>query len=290
MINLEKNKYNVFLSTEGLTSTSANHIANIAKEKYMAIEEELSNLSYTTKTVSLLSSTGEKVIHEGNNSVSLSTIEHKLIEIANLKSLIAWLREGLKAKENLQKEIRAMDINDYFDEVPEAPVQEPVLTEDEYLSSLSVKDRNRYYYLETLAAVIGKYIHPGSHFAAERKDYHNKLRNPHTLTGTGADTIIYSYTPTVTAEELDATYFDLQAKQREYQAELNGIKHKMEIAITEDSNKKHEAYHHAYADYIDVIKKLRNEFSEWQQKELQRVSGLKIVIPNTLLGIYNSLK
>ena len=90
-----------------LTSTSANHIANMAKEYIQGTEIQLNNVSFLNVEVGLISANAHNVIQEG--------------------------------------------------------------TSREVLSSIPLKERNRYYQLETVAAVIGKYIHPNDVLSDERK-------------------------------------------------------------------------------------------------------------------------
>ena len=46
----------VFFGNHGLTSTSANHLANIAKEKIVSNEAKLKNLNFVTTTVDIVGS------------------------------------------------------------------------------------------------------------------------------------------------------------------------------------------------------------------------------------------
>jgi hypothetical protein len=70
--------------------------------------------------------------------------------------LIAWLRESIKAKERLIKEAENTSYEDYGLEVPERPERAEYITEDDVIGMWSIKQRNRYYYLDTLCATIGQ--------------------------------------------------------------------------------------------------------------------------------------
>ena len=91
----------VFFAENGLTSTSANHIANLAKEAYQNLENELNSICFYTTKVSLLGTSTKEVLHYGNQLIDVT----KLDKIAELKSLIAWLREAIKAKEQLTRNV-----------------------------------------------------------------------------------------------------------------------------------------------------------------------------------------
>jgi hypothetical protein len=244
--------------------------------------------------LSLIGANGSTNLHKGNDHSFLSQIEDKLTQIANAKSLIAWLREAIKAKDNLLKEIRTMSLEDYCTlksiEYPTQPKMETPLDEDTYLANLSIKDRNRMYELQTICAVIGKYIHPDGYYAEARKDLKNKIQNPNKVEGNGRDTLLYSFTPTVPTKAVDDTFFTLQAKHREYQAELNGYVHSLQQAIDNDTFEKNTAHTQQLLEYSTRISVLQSEMKDYLEKEQSRISHLKITIPNSLMSIYNDIK
>ena len=138
-------KDEIFFAENGLTTTSANHIANIAKEKYQVLMKKLTGLDfYDSKVVSLMGSS-EALLSEG--ITDLSNIKKDLLDIAKLKSLIAWLREAIKAKEVLRKEALSSTYNLVK---PILPLEEDPITEEDVIGSWSIKKRNRYYYKSKL--------------------------------------------------------------------------------------------------------------------------------------------
>ena len=235
----------VFFKKEGeegvaLTSTSANHIANLAKEYIQGVETQLNNICFFNTEVALVGSVGgASTIQTGETSEVLNYLQPMLEAVAHAKSLIAWLREGIKAKENLMKDLQNIGLEDWCKEngltYPEAPNRGHVLTEVEYYASLPIKERNRYYQLETEAAVLGKYIHPDGHLSDARKELKDKLQHPHKVDGKGRDALIYTYTPTVDVAGVDNVFFELQKKHREIQAQLNAMKYSCEQAIDRKS-------------------------------------------------------
>lgn len=62
---------------------------------------------------------------------------------------------------------------------------------------MNVKERNRYFTLEAIAATIGKYIHPRGKFSDAKEELLTKTMKPYTADGTGKDTLIYSHTDSV---------------------------------------------------------------------------------------------
>lgn len=283
----------IYFSENGLTSTSANHIANLAKEYYQTLETELDNIKLYDTKVALIGNSSPNLLSEGNTISFIESIEDKLLQISNAKSLIAWLREAIKAKDNLLRELRSMSLEEYCTMkgvlCPIRPEREDSLDEDTYLSKLSVKDRNRYFELQTKCAVIGKYIHPDGQFANARKDLKDKISNPNRVSGNGRDTLLYSYTPTVPKETVDTAFYKLQVKHREYQAELNGILHSMQQAIEKDNFEKNTAYMQQLAEYNNAVNTLHSEMKDYLEKEQSNISHLKIIIPNSLISIYNEI-
>ena len=289
----------VFFKKEGeegvaLTSTSANHIANLAKEYIQGVETQLNNICFFDAEVALVGSVGgASTIQTGETPEVLNDLQSLLEGVAQAKSLIAWLREAIKAKENLMKDLQTISLEDWCKEngiaKPEAPNYGYVLTEIEYYISLPIKERNRYYQLETEAAVLGKYIHPDGHLSDARKELKDKLQHPHKVDGKGRDALIYTYTPTVDVAEIDNVFFELQKKHREIQAQLNAIKYNCKQAINESTNKVNTEYMAASQKYQAELKDVLGAFKTWKDEKSQEYSKLKIVIPNSLLGIYNTI-
>lgn len=112
----------VFFKKEGeegvaLTSTSANHIANLAKEYIQGVETQLNNICFFNVEVALVGSVGgANTIQTGESSEVLDSLQSLLEGVAQAKSLIAWLREGIKAKENLMKGLQTISLEDWCKE------------------------------------------------------------------------------------------------------------------------------------------------------------------------------
>lgn len=288
----------VFFKKEGeegvaLTSTSANYIANLAKEMIQSIEEELSKITFFTTSVSLIDSDKANVINTGINKDQLGRIEEKLLTISQAKSLIAWLREAMRAKQNLIDGTNALTFEEWAASqgmgLPTTPVRGKILTAEEYYTSLPIQERNQFYKLETIASVIGKYIHPKGNLAVARQVLFEKVNTPNHMEGTGRDALIYTYTPTVETEDVEKVFFELQSKQREAQAQLNGMMHKCDLAIDasiQEVNMKYEAELKAYKEkHMDMF----TVYSRWKVEECLKYRDLKILIPNNLLEIYKKV-
>lgn len=285
---------NVFFSENGLTSTSANHVANLAKEYVQNIEKDLSNTSFINTSVSIIDSNNDVTISIGKDATFLELIENKLNKISAAKSLIAWLREALKAKEKLQQELNQLSHYDWInteknETVPVYPERDDYMTEDDYYASLNIKDRNRYYMLETQAAVYGKYIHPSGAFSKAREELSDKLNKPHEVKEDGRDTIIYNYNPSVEQSKVEDLFFKLQKDYRQVQAQLNGMRHECELALSENRISIDNAYKEELEKYNQTINKYNVEYNLWTKKKSQEYASLKIAIPDNLKSIYNEV-
>ena len=280
-----------YFSNEGLTSCSASYIANLCKEHYQSLEAELNNLQLYSVTLKLLGTNEEETISRA--STYLTDIPNKLEEIAKLKALIAWLRTAIKEKNKLTKELDAYTVEDYVKdnnlESAKYPQCEREMTEEEYLNSLTVKERNRWLTTEALASTIGQAIHKSGSLSKARQDLLLINQKPIETSVNGRDTIIYKRTPAYNGSEIEDVFFILQAKQREAQAELNGMKHQMEIAIENDKALKNEIWQNDLEKYRIRTSENMIKYKEFMMEERKRIQNLKIVIPNNLRDIYDKI-
>ena len=274
----------IFFGERGLTSTSANHIANVAKESYAETEMALSSIKFFDESVSLLYGGDPKTLSVG--CAGVSDIDEMLDRIAKTKALIAWLREAMKAKQNLMNEVNTASFEYYEIECPDVPVREKYLTQDEIIAKWNVKKRNRYYYLDTLCATIGQAIHPNGAVSKARTELHDIINNPRVTSGSGRDMVIFLRTPSVETESVEKMYMQLQNKYREAQAELNSMKNEIEETIQKDVMKKDSEYSEACSEYRNRMSVLNAKLSEMKGKDLGVIQKLKIVIPDSLRQTY----
>lgn len=283
---MEKDK--IFFGESGLTTTSANFTCNIAKELYRGLEQELQAIVFYTTTVKLLDSSEVNLIREGVATVS--DVKQKLQNVAQLKSLIAWLREAIKAKERLIKEAENTSYEDYGLEVPERPERAEYITEDDVVGMWGIKQRNRYYYLDTLCATIGQYIHPDGTFAKEREQLQKILHEPHKVSGSGRDTLLYNYTSSVPTSEVEDTFMDLQQTYRGYQAELNSLKHQIQEAVQLDQANKNGQYSLELQNWQGQMAVIDAVLKEKRHQATVAAQNLKIIIPDSLKPIYEKVQ
>jgi hypothetical protein len=289
------NKNRIFFGENGLTSTSANHVANLAKEAYASVEEKLNALQLYDEDISLLGSGAFTPVSRGATTIELQAIPDMIAEISSLKSLIAWLREGIKARKELAAELQRYSLESYCEDhgtempvCPDSDDYEP-MTEDEYYGSLSIKERNAYYQLETKCATLGSFIHINGRLSEARKRLNVILNKPTVVNENGRDTIVTARKASVNPCDVEDLFFRLQAKHREYQAALNSIKHKCEVALEQDALAKRSAYSEAYSAYSTRLHELENKLLKWKQEQTIALEKLKIVIPDSLKPIYEKV-
>lgn len=282
---MEKDK--IFFSEQGLTTTSANYVANLAKEAYTLLEQEMQDLTLYTTTVQLLGNAEKTLLHEGLSTTA--NFEENLNKIAQLKSLIAWLREAIKAKQNLIREAQNSSYSDYGIKTPDSPEKEDAINANDVIATWGIKQRNRYYYLDTLCATIGKFIHPDGTFSNAREMLGKVLKEPRILSGSGRDSILYTRTPSVSVSEVEDTFMHLQTVYRGYQAELNSLKHSIETAVQEDEAKKSLKYQQEYDSWRYNMESCAAQLKVLKDKAVAEAQALKIIIPDSLKGIFEQV-
>lgn len=294
-----------FFGQSGLTSTSANHFANLAKEVVRKLKTYLESLKFYSTNISIIGSPTNGTINVGNSVEEFKTIKSSLESIAKLNSLIAFFREAIKEKERLTKEAKeweddevrkAYDIH-YHEIYQTQPHKATYLTEEEVIESWSIGEQEKFLSLEAEAAVLGKFIHEDGALSNARVDLMHKISHPISVNENGRDTIIYNYTPTASQEVVDELFFELQTKHRKIQAELNGMKKTIEDTITQHNIKVDNDYRLALQEFNAKKSKLDDEMQEIveaenkkRQEMLLEVQALKIVVPNRLKDIFEELQ
>ena len=282
-------KNEIFLAETGLSSSNANHISNIAKEIACELQNEINNIKFLNCKLSLLAGSKTEIINIETEKDVFNKIPFLLKRIGELNSLIAWLREGIKAKED---EIKRIPSNHYDycaligKKAPSIGAKLPMATEEDVIGEMSIKDRNRYYTLEAMAAKIGSYIHPGEHFSKIRVELKNKLRNPVETIGQGSEMSVKKYDSSYSIEEVDKMFFDLQQQHRDLQAELNGMKYSINSEVTKRNLEIGNTNKQTALKYNNEIEDFEAEIDLFSKSETARIESLKIIIPNDLKEIY----
>ena len=284
----------VFFGEHGLTSTSANHLANIAQEKIVSNEAKLKNLNFVTTTVDIVGSPADsgKVINKGYDETQLGEVRGLLSEIADMNAFCAWIREAIRAKESELEYVTKTSYEEWLEEnglENKPPRLKPNFTDDDIKAEMSVKERNEYFHLEAVAATIGKYIHKDGVYSTARQELHNRLMKPYSTEGSGTETLIYQYTPSIDQQKVEDLFFELQKWHRTNEASLNKIKYNIHQKVAQKNLEQSYQHRSEMEEYNMKFRELNAKFKEWKIKECQRISQLKIVIPLELQPIYDSL-
>lgn len=278
-----------FFGTKGLTSTSANHIANLAKEFIQTQKTYLADLTFV----------GENRQAGGHTYITscATPVEEfdKIIPILNKISkatqLIAWIREGLKEKQLAQNSIisfeKWIEINN---KVLDYPERKKYLTEEDIIKTWDVNKYNAYITAQTYASVFGEVIHPNGVYSKARKELTSAISSPIEVLGEGRDITVITQVPAYTIDVVDQKFFELQKIQREHQAKYNQYQHEITNALDVDKATKDSEYSKLYEEYRRTSTQLQNEYTIWRNNEAKRLADLKIVIPDALVDIYEEIQ
>lgn len=284
----------VFLSVDGkLTMSSASHLRNLAAVKANEILSQLENLSFVNEYIGLIDSKEFNQTHFGTNYAALCNIPDQIEKVALYHSFEAWINEAIEANQRLFSEIKSLSLEEWAAsqgiELPNKPIPEAAMNEDDYLETLTVKERNRFLTLQSKVSAIGNLIHKGNAYDTALKNLQNSITNPIKETLNGRDTILKKYEPSVSIDSVNDIYFKLQNTHREYQAQLNGMKEARDQAIKRDAIEKTSKYREEWSRYTDVMAKYEADLTAYKQSKNAELEKLKIVIPEHLMSVYNEL-
>lgn len=293
---------NVYFSNEGLTSTTANYYANIAKELQMAAQERLNHVQMYSTSVSVIGSSEKQLMSAGLRDLTFITID--LPHLASLNAFCAWIREAIKEKEEQIKAVKQLDIEHWADQMdiklpewPSHPKDPEVITEQSVMDTWDINKRNKYLRLEAFAATYGKYIHPDGTFSKARKRAHEIVNKPITKEGVGRDMVLYYSNLTIDPQIIDSTFLTLQDQYRSYEKELNQMKAELKESVNDLTRKAYEKYQLDVARwkeqqklYSSDLSKAQSEWIKWRTDELERISQLKITIPDALKDIFRIIQ
>lgn len=309
-------KESIFLGEHGVTSTSANYVANVAKEMVRCEQEALDNLDFVTITIAddLYQVKCGRITKRGDNEEALMQMPAKLDRVAKMKSLIGWLREGIKAKEELIEKVKKMGDHEVGHILQ---LQEPyhltesqrkngcwdnaggfkffltknTPTEEEYMKQLPEAEQRKIQLLQTKAAVMGKFIHEKGAFGMARKKAMECGRNPVMVEkgGMARPTLFYTSHLEVGKEKIDEVYFSLQNAYREVQQELNALLFKTKelwrkecLRIEEDNKAIFQEYDIASRDYLNAVRL-------WKEARVAEIADYKIIIPQELRELFDEV-
>lgn len=293
---------NVYFGKEGMTSTTANFYANIAKEMIQQTEERLNGVKFYQTSIAAIGSPTKQLMNQGISDISF--IEDALKEVAEANAFCAWVREAIKEKEAQQLAVSRKNLPDWANEQgleyptePEYPEHFDEITEKNVIDSWDINRRNKYLKLEAFASTIGKYIHPNGAYSKARIALHKAVGTPITKEGSGRDLILYYTDATVEPDIVNAKFLSLQDWYRSYEKQLNQMKaelkeevNKQNQTLADEFQTKVDQYYADNRTFNNAINDLRNKFNKWRISENERISQLKIVIPKDLEEVFQRVK
>lgn len=281
-------KYQSFFAENGITSTSANHLCNVAREYVANAKADISRIRFVKISVSSLNADIQPIVL--NDAVDdTAVIVESLDKIAKANAFVAYMQEAIKAKNAAFAEIERMPISTYYKEhdieLPDSPTRGDKKSFEDFFSELDIKAKAHYYALEAKAAIIGKTIHPGGSFHEARQQMFEAFASPAYIEGDK----VYHRNISVLKDDVEEVYFELQKKHRAIEAELNSIKNSIELKVKEHNAAVDAEYSKKYSEYATQVQSFTNDFTNWKNAELKRINKLKIAIPDSLKETYDFL-
>ncbi len=281
----------VFLTNEsGITSTSANYLANLAQEVIQEKKLELENTSFVdSRIVTPLCPDG--LDYEKAN-YDLRNISEKIREIARYNTFCAWMREAIKAKEKALNDINNENYEEWLkrnDKVVEDKRELELKDESDFIDELSIGERYTMLMTEAVASSFGKLIHQDSPISNARKQMQYRKLHPTDVKGTGAELTLTRYTVAADSAEVENMFLSLQNEQREAEKQLNAIKSRIKSSKEEYNIKVHNECRQILKERTDRDKALHIEFEKDKAERRVSLNKMKILVPDALKDIYEHL-
>lgn len=278
-----------YFAEKGLTSTSANYLANVGQEALAGYKATLDNLKWYNETMVLLSS-GKEVPMVNGNTPSLEEIKVIINEMSKINAFCAWIREAIKAKEVLEGEFPDFDDWKADKETVSAPARPQSFSTADIVAEFDIKKLNEYLTLEAYAATLGKLIHQGGSISTARTRLHSVLETPNSVEKMDNDVVITRYNPILKAEEVDDWYMQLQNKYREVERQLNQIKYQIKEEVAKRNLAAQTQYNTELRKYNSEQEQLFAEYRTEKEAYRNEIAKLKIVVPQDLEETFKYLQ
>lgn len=281
----------VFLTNEsGITSTSANYLANLAQEVIQEKKLELENTSFVdSRIVTPLCPDG--LDYEKAN-YDLRNISEKIREIARYNTFCAWMREAIKAKEKALNDINNENYEEWLKrngKIIEDKRELELKEESDFIDELSIGERYTMLMTEAVASSFGKLIHQDSPISNARKQMQYRKLHPTDVKGTGAELTLTRYVVAADSAEVENMFLSLQNEQREAEKQLNAIKSRIKSSKEEYNIKVHNECRQILKERADRDKALHIEFEKDKAERRVSLNKMKILVPDALKDIYEHL-
>jgi len=277
---------------KGLTQSSANFLANMSSEQVARDDQLLMKINFVDTKIAIIGHQDQILSEKGITEEDFNKIPELIEKIGKLKAFSAWIRESIKAKDIELKDAKSYaksqwiaELGIVIPEMPELPTppekpelqvypekpaepREPALpnpvTEDDIKETWTVKERARYWEVEAMASTYGKLIHQDGAINIARDTLHERVAGPVKAEGSGRETVVEYYAPSIPVEKVDALFNMLQDRYRSYEKELNSMKFRLKESMEKLTQERQAAYRESIKAYNAAMEEWNNQMVAWR--------------------------
>jgi len=278
-----------FLGNKGLTSSEANYTANIIKEMCERIKADIGKLTVFSSKIHF---NGKESTY--NEVYKVDNLEQKCLEEGELYALSSWLREAIKAKEQLMSVVQSDCFGIELHKQLPSPNLDRLKTEKDILWDLPIDELAEFLSVESKASHVGQKVHPHGIF----DDWFKQIKNvPRIQIHKENKDYVIELTQEYQEKDLYEIYFKLQAEYREYEQRVNYYKAKIKNILTEENvaiNNSNSLKSKEYGEAVNEISlknsTLTREIENKRLEKMKEISNLKIIIPNSMQSILDEVQ
>lgn len=288
----------IYLGASGMNVTSSAKLCAVATSLKAKKEAICNHLNFLNEHIGMLSSEVVRESKLGLTEKSLETFIEDSRFISELNGFIAWCNEARKAYDEAVEEAQEITLDEWLRSIgktrpalPEHPKRPEKPSEESVIEHLSVKERSQYLALEAKCAHFGKVVLA---YNSALKAVYAAVQNP--LSVDTNTSFVLAKSPSADVEVLESLFQRYQKEYQEAQSELNHLKAEVKKKLSEEIVKYHQLMKEAevefklrYESYNADLNALMADFNTWQRQELDRVTKLKIVIPDMYQELYKQL-
>ena len=283
------------LASKGLSMSQAQSISNLCNQRSRDINFKLAEINNISKVV--------KVGEDSYTEVEASPIPSNIKELLDTKSSLhatqSFLMENIKAKAEMLDEEKWKEFEFNADH-PTRPILETFKNQFEVdekwgWSKLTTAEYNEYLESEAYASHIGQFIHKGGKLDQLRTELPTIKKLEWMEIEAGKKTPVKIETHH-TSEDLGKIHEDLATVHRKHEQRVNYFKAKVKNLVTsenariakenaikqaevkEKNDNLLDTYNKSMEEYRSNYRTASNLFEESRQKEIARISALRIEV------------
>ena len=317
---LKENGINLnYFSATGLSMSDANFKANVSKEFYSILEQEIANLQIIEETINY---SGENLVLQSTTNFTIEEIIEKINKINKFKIFNAWVRAAIAEKERALSLVKNLQIDQLLTKeqfeihnkrpikglYPNKPIKN-VINENTIKADFSENDLYKYLASNTVAATLGEFIHPErkiNNLLNDLKTFSQYRFQKLVISGLTNDVIV-KRTTKYTIEEISSIFFTLQGMHREANKTKNYLIKLINDTLNIDTqtsimeyqknmvefDKKvkeiEDKYIKEYSEYTSKIEEIHNKIEQERLQVIKYIADLKITILPELEEIINEI-